>query len=369
MNSGKPSVPFSQMGPPKDTPTIVQAPAWLAMAGQQLDVPDDPRWPAFQAKFPRVLEWLAKRGRGCSFCQGECQQQYGPNLQQVRQWRAEFHALPSSHKDRELSWMFWHAGPGGGRADDASSAVALRVDTSSSGEEESTKLAPHSAEPAAQALAKAKAKVKSRADSKAKAKAKVKAGSMATAKTEVKAVSKAKATGKAKAKGKPSTLPPRLETSSSEADSGGRVNTSPSPSPSNDSDLDVAAFRATAAAAGPTVATPAQPRRPYNAGRPRQPKLFVSFLGKALCFQAARDFVGVGLSHLYRLKDGLADGRSDGAKRAKGPLGLAPQATKLPSVLRFLWQLYHSVGEGMPDKFIFERPGLDMREHSAALLA
>lgn len=335
------------------------------MAGKEQVEADDPHWPLFQARFSTALARLSKLNRGCTFCtQGQCQRQFAMEVQQIRRWRAKFHALPDSKvKDRELSWIFWRSGPGSGRADGVAPAgQPVRIDTSSSGEEEVDEqavLAPHSVEPkcrsaAPKGKARPAAKVGSRA---AKAEAKAQAATKAKAKAATKA--KAKATTKAKAKAKPAALPPRIDTSSSEAESTGRINTSPSPS--GDSDLDIVPA---GAAAGPAEAAPAQLRRPYNAGRPRQPKHMVKFLGKPVCFQAARDLVGVGWAHLYRLKDGRIDGRSDGTKRAKGPLGLAPQATAMPSVLRFLWQLYHSVGEGMPDKFAFERPGLSGSCHA-----
>ena len=86
-------------------------------------------------------------------------------------------------------------------------------------------------------------------------------------------------------------------------------------------------------------------------------------LGKQVCFQAARGFLGVGLSRLSRIKDGHSDGQSDGTKRARG----ANATPVMASLLQFLRQLYHSVGEGMPDKFSFERPGLGIGVQSLAL--
>lgn len=360
------------------------------MAGQQgNEPPADPRWPAFQARFSEALRTLAKYNKGCMHCQGNCQRQFAKDLLQLRAWRAEFHALPSAEaKDHELSWMFWHAAPGAGRADNnVHSAASARVDTSSSGEEP----VPNRAEPAASsaqqagcraAAAKAQAKVAQAKDAKdpkappkakdAKHKAQAKAAKAKAAKAQAAKAQAAKATAETTARSRPCKLPPpRLDTSSSEASPPGRIDTSPSPS--SDSDLDVVAVGA-AAAAGPAAARPARTarRRLYNAGRPRQLTGGVKFLGKSVCFQAARALVGVGLKRLYRLKDGLTSGHSDltiANKRAKkGPVSLRHNATKMPSVMQFLWELYHSVGEGMPDKFAFERPGLSSREQSSALL-
>ena len=165
-----------------------------------------------------------------------------------------------------------------------------------------------------------------------------------------------------KAKAKPQgkvTFPQRIDTSPSPSD--GRINTSPSPS--TDSDLDIVAV-GPAVGPAPAASAPARcPRRPYNAGKSRQAGFYMEFLGKQVCFQAARGFIGVGLSRLYRIKDGLTDGRSDGTKKARG----TNAAPMMASVLQFLWQLYHSVGEGMPDKFSFERPCLGICAQSLAL--
>ena len=49
------------------------------------------------------------------------------------------------------------------------------------------------------------------------------------------------------------------------------------------------------------------------------------------------------------------DGRRDGSEKVKKAGGLNPQAFAMPSVLPFLWRLYHSVGEDTPDRFAFER--------------
>lgn len=95
-------------------------------------------------------------------------------------------------------------------------------------------------------------------------------------------------------------------------------------------------------------------RRQYNGGRTRKAARAVELFGHQVCFAAALAFTGVGRDRLYRIKDGLMDGRRDGT-RGLGPLGSNPRATTTSSVLRFLWRLYHSVAEGMPDRFTFER--------------
>ena len=96
-------------------------------------------------------------------------------------------------------------------------------------------------------------------------------------------------------------------------------------------------------------------RRRYGDGQPRHGRLSVKLMGQGVCVKAAKALIGIGLGRLYRIKDGLADGRCDGTRRLRGPRGVALNATKMPSVLCFLWRLYHAVGEGMPDRFAFKR--------------
>ena len=87
-------------------------------------------------------------------------------------------------------------------------------------------------------------------------------------------------------------------------------------------------------------------RKQYHGGQPRRPALSLEMLGLHVCLSTARDLVGVGKDRLRRLQDGAPDGRR-GRKFRPG--------LKQASVWRFLWKLYHSVAEGMPDKFSFEK--------------
>ena len=72
----------------------------------------------------------------------------------------------------------------------------------------------------------------------------------------------------------------------------------------------------------------------------------LQFLGTPVCVKAAMDFVGVGQGRLDRLKAGRLDGRR---------LRRMREATtdQRRSVWNFFWRLYHSVAEGMPDRFSF----------------
>ena len=319
---------------------IAKAGAAHMARAEHVELPEDPGWPGFKHKFATHLRRLAMSSRGCTFCKrGVCQLQFAGGELTIRRWRAEFHAITDSQvQDRELCWLFWRSAPGAGRAESTAAGQVARCDTSGSDMETGLPSC---------VVAKAGPKA-AKATPKAKVKAKPKAKATPQAKVKTKAKTQAQV-----------TFRQRIDTSPSPSD--GRINTSPSPS--SDSDLDIVAV---GAAVGPAPAVSASApclRRPYNAGRARQASFYMEFLGKQVCFQAARDFIGVGLSRLYRIKDGHSDGRSDGTKRARG----TNTAPMMASVLQFLWQLYHSVGEGMPDKFSFERPGLGIGVQSLAL--
>ena len=87
-------------------------------------------------------------------------------------------------------------------------------------------------------------------------------------------------------------------------------------------------------------------RKQYNAGQSRRPVLSFEMLGLHVCIPTARDLVGVGKARLRRVQESAPDGRV-GRKFRPG--------LKQASVWIFLWKLYHSVAEGMPDKFNFEQ--------------
>jgi hypothetical protein len=88
-----------------------------------------------------------------------------------------------------------------------------------------------------------------------------------------------------------------------------------------------------------------KPRRQYSLGQPRRAAHTFEFLGHTVCKKAALYLMRVGENRLERVRDGRLDGRRD-APHAPGQM--------TTSVWRFLWTLYHTVGEGMPDKFSFE---------------
>ena len=88
-----------------------------------------------------------------------------------------------------------------------------------------------------------------------------------------------------------------------------------------------------------------KPRSQYNAGKPRRDAFSICFLGHGVCKAAARFLMRVGDDRIERVRSGIMDGRRD-RPHAPGKM--------TTSVWRFLWTLYHTVGEGMPDKFNFE---------------
>lgn len=145
--------------------------------------------------------------------------------------------------------------------------------------------------------------------------------------------------------------PAFLPTSSEEDDA--RIDTTPELS---EEELDVAcAVCDSHGHASYSSSAPRQPKkRRYSSGRRRQGRFSVVVCGQALCARAARALVGVGYGRLDRIKRGLADGRRDGTKGARALGKLPMTAPKTLSVLKFLWRLYQSVGEGMPDKFSFK---------------
>jgi hypothetical protein len=88
-----------------------------------------------------------------------------------------------------------------------------------------------------------------------------------------------------------------------------------------------------------------KPRCQYNAGKTRRGAFSIRFLGHDVCKMAARHLMRVGDERVERVRNGIVDGRQD---RPHTP------GKMTTSVWRFLWTLYHTVGEGMPDKFSFE---------------
>jgi hypothetical protein len=271
---------------------------------------------AFAETFTRAVAKLRRLGRGCLYCStGQCYTGLSDKLSLLQQWRREYNALPNdAARDQHLSWMFWHHGAGQGLTGEGGPAAPA---------------------PKRQRTLPTRCPT---SDEESKGGAEQQ---------------KAPTTEEAKSDGDPRSLrpaPARDPTSDEpqEVPGFGRAR-DPTSTSGRESDLDVAcrALPAPRTSAG----APEQPRA--RAGRPRQMRFHVMLLGTAICQRAALRLIGVGQSRLHRIKHGSADGRRDGAKAVRG--SGRGTATMTRSVLRFLWRLYHSVGEGMPDKFNFKK--------------
>jgi hypothetical protein len=249
---------------------------------------------SFSAKFKKTLTRLSSIGRGCDFCQNSCFIKFSGRIPAIIQWRSELAALPTAAQDARLAAIFWPD-----LASTIGDSVGDRCDTTSESDSEPSR--ESDTEP------------------------------LREAGSEREVVS---------------SIAARIDTSASESDAA--------------SELDVCDAGAQQACFVPGQQVSqqlARSKRPeYNLRRKRRRICSIEILDAPVCFQAAKLFAGVGASRLYRIKSRRADGRSDGNRRAAR--GLGSNATKTPSVLRFLWRLYHSVGEGMPDKFVFDRKTL-----------
>lgn len=145
---------------------------------------------------------------------------------------------------------------------------------------------------------------------------------------------------------------PRLPTSSEDESPRQLRDDTTEPSEEEEEELDIACSDGEAQKPEPKQVPK---RREYGEGPQRQGRFSVTVFGQALCVKAAKALLGVGQGKLYRIKNGLTDGRRDGTRGVRGLQKLPMNAPKLLSVLKFLWRLYQSVGEGMPDKFSFKK--------------
>ena len=242
---------------------------------------------------------LKRAGRGCKYCStGRCYVVFDAKLGDLERWRVEFQSLPVTAREHHLSWMFWHR-------------PAMQEQLSKLGAD---------GDPCA----------------------------TVTSEDENDCLS--------------ATPAPRFPTSSEdEADSRHpKVRQRGSPKPLRDDTTEESEEEALDVACSDGEVQQPKPKRTptqrrYGNGNQRQGRFSVTVFGQALCVKAAKALLGVGQSRLYRIKRGLTDGRRDGTKGARGIGKLPMNAPKLLSVLKFLWRLYQSVGEGMPDKFSFKK--------------
>ena len=273
---------------------------------------------AFQATLSRAFAKAERLGLGCLHCStGVCYSSLAPKVLQIKQWRQEFAALPSNAcRDQQLCYMFWHAAPHPGILDATSDTP------SSDSHSSSTKRARASFVKAPRSDTDTVDESSNPPTHRAKTQVQQSGWHSPTSSVEESAV----------------PGPQRVSTSSSGTES---------------EPLDVADGHA--ALEDTLPAKQQEQKRKYNDGAARHAKRSIQFLDQAICIKAAQFFVGVGNQRLYRIKHGRVDGRTDRVRRTQGPGGISLQARQMPLVLRFLWRLYHSAGEGMPDRFSFER--------------
>ena len=256
----------------------------------------------FAKTFLSTLASLRRMGVGCLHCStGRCYVDFQESVPALLRWRQELRSMSKDAREQQLRWMFWHRGAISDGEAPQPQQLPLRDEDPQPPRDPTTDEDDESNIPAAKRAAVKRARVPT------------------TSEEDVPAVE--------------------------------RCDTTPSES---DEPLDITrGAKSSEHAAEPFDRITTQRRR-YGDGHPRQARFSVNLMGHAVCMKAAKALIGIGFGQLYRIKDGLADGRSDGTRRVRGS-GVALNATKMPSVLSFLWQLYHSVGEGMPDRFSFKR--------------
>jgi len=230
--------------------------------------------------------------RGCLHCStGQCFVVFASKMDLLQRWRSEFRSLPPGAQEQHLSWMFWHRGAGRGclAGDDQGPLTKRQQQLECPTTDEEADRAPTSSEDEMEKKEK-----------------------------------RDEAIGAASHGDMDNTVE--------------RDDTTPDASDEDEEELDVASSDKDCRGPVPKARTRPE-RRQYGDGRPRQGRFSVRLLGQMVCVKAAKALAGVGLHQLYRIKAGLADGRRDGTKRARGPGGVPMNAPKMPSVLRFLWRL------------------------------
>jgi hypothetical protein len=256
----------------------------------------------FAKTFSSALSSLRRRGTGCLYCStGSCYVGFKDMGVALQRWRQELRSLSKDAREQQLRWMFWHRG-----------AIS---------------------------------------DSKAPQKQQLPLGDMDQQPVRDPTTDEDDESNISTTKGFAIKRARAPTTSEEDVDAVERCDTTSSES---DAPLDIALGAKSSEHVTKPLDRIAKQRRCYGDGHPRQGRFSVNLMGHSVCVKAAKALIGTGFGQLYRIKDGLADGRCDGTRRVRGS-GVALNATKMPCVLSFLWQLYHSVGEGMPDRFSFKR--------------
>ena len=269
-------------------------------------------------EFNSHLRTLHRYKKGCRFCkEGSCYTDFGNALAQAAliEWQKQWSTMPARVQDAHLLWMFH------GERCPSNSASVVRS-------ESSTALAPVvSSDPDTFAQERIPTSpLTSDTESERQPPRKVTRIEQTRIDTSPESASGSGQESPRKAR-KPQQ---RNDTSAS------RIDTSPESEWSSSLFSDSGEDAPTSKLQGP--------RAPYKGGKRRRAQYALSFLGVLVCLKAAMALMRVGQERLDRVRDGRPDGRRD---RPQLP------GKMTASVWHFLWRLYHSVGEGMPDKFDF----------------
>jgi len=127
--------------------------------------------------------------------------------------------------------------------------------------------------------------------------------------------------------------------------------------PDSDSDTNVANLLHVSGSSE-EEATPKGAKRTYRSTRRRAHSRVNTFLGLPVCLYALARLLAIGTSLIENIRAGIhACHRGKGNTHVKHPLinvsiSRRPDGMVWPSVLAFLWTVYHSAAEGLPTKHI-----------------
>ena len=272
------------------------APHWVAkvMAPKPKDKPTGPD--PFKDVFLNALAKLRRGGRGCRHCAtGQCYEKFRTCVDLLVRHRQEFRALSREAQDQQLLWMFM--------------LRSRSKDPQGTGKR--TRESTDASLPEAKQARTSPDRVPTTPESEPRSN---------------------------------SERPERVLTTTDEDHEPERI---PTTAASESESLDVESHRSEKN----SQALP-EAKRVHHRVAKRAP-FQIEILGQRVCNRASTFLMGVGCHRLVRVQRELADGRKSSTMSATGPLH--PNAKKTRSVLSFLWRIYHSAGESMPDKFSFAR--------------
>ncbi len=259
---------------------------------------------AFKARFQKALASL--RGRGCKYCthpDARCFEAFRHRFPELEQWRHEFEQLPKDVQRMHLLYLFYPRAAGQlqvGPAPAASPGLRQGVVGQHLPSSSSSGSSGNEVQPKRPRLAEAQ---------------------------------------------KPP--PEHCQFASTSSETASDHDPKPTVLPTSESDVEEAGSESPVhQRAAPTTAS----RRAYP--KQRGAVRSIPLCGEHICVPAARFLLSKSPQTLQRIRDGKADGRKMLSSRMRGVLAARPQAT---SVWRFLWRLYHWVGQGSLDKFHYAR--------------